>query len=80
MVTAVVNSTTYCVTSAQVVNMDIYYSSLSFTVAVPPLALTKDVSSQVAGKLNTKLPAAAKSLEARINAAALAKLPLCKVE
>ena len=78
-VQAVVNSTTICIDVVSVSDIVIIYSSVSLKASIPPLGISKDVSSKVAGKLNAKLPSAAKNIQDRINSMAASKLPFCKV-
>ena len=77
-VQAVVNNTMLCISFIEVSDVSITYQSVSLKVAIPPLGISKDASSKVAGKLNDKLPIAATKIQDRINAMASSKVPLCK--
>ena len=77
-VQAVVNATMICFELVQVTDVQITYQSVSLNANIPPLGISKNLSSKVAGKLNTKLPLAAAKIEDRINTMAASKLPICK--
>lgn len=76
-VTGYVNDTFACIDTVTVTSMDLVYSSVTAVASVPPLDLSKDISSKVASKLNEKLPTAAANIEQRLNTAMAAKMPSC---
>ena len=76
--TGFVNTTSVCFTSYTIAAFDITYSSASFTVNIPPMGLSSDVTNKLEGKLNSKLPTASAKIQTKINAAVAAALPMCK--
>ena len=73
-----VTDTEFCLESYTVANINIAYSSVSMSVSIPPLGINQDVSQKVNSKLENKIPNMEKTVETRINEAAMKKLPVCK--